>query len=67
MLASLIAFQIGYYQMHKWLAQFVKHTSIYCWIYPAIVVLTALQVILTVFWQIRKAARENSADVIKIH
>lgn len=38
---------------------------VYWWIYPAILLAMLALIFLTVIWQIRKAAREKPADVIK--
>lgn len=63
--SAVIAFPIGYYLMHQWLSQYAKQAPVYWWIYPAILLAMLALIFLTVIWQIRKAARENPADVIK--
>ena len=63
--AAIIAFPIGYYLMHQWLMQYAKQAPVYWWIYPAILLAMALLIALTIYWQIRKAAGENPADVMK--
>ncbi len=63
--SSIIAFPIGYYLMHQWLMQYAKQAPVYWWIYPAILLAMFALIYLTVIWQIRKAARENPADVMK--
>ncbi len=63
--SAAIAFPIGYYLMHQWLSQYAKQAPVYWWIYPAILLAMLVLIFLTVIWQIRKAARENPADVVK--
>ncbi len=63
--SAVIAFPVGYYLMHQWLSQYAKQAPVYWWIYPAILLAMFALIFLTVIWQIRKAARENPADVIK--
>lgn len=62
---AAVAFPVGYYLMHLWLIQYAKQAPIYWWLYPAVILSMALLIFLTIFWQIRKAAYENPADVIK--
>ncbi len=63
--SAVIAFPVGYYLMHLWLMQYVKQAPIHWWIYPSIILAMFALIYLTVIWQIRKAARENPADVMK--
>lgn len=63
--SAVIAFPVGYYLMHLWLIQYVKQAPIYWWIYPAIILAMFALIFLTVIWQIRKAASEPPANVIK--
>ena len=63
--SAVIAFPIGYYLMHQWLSQYAKQAPVYWWIYSVILLAMLVLIFLTVIWQIRKAARENPADVIK--
>ena len=65
LVAAIVAFPTGYYLMHKWIMQYAKQAPIYWWVYPSILLSMALLIIATIYWQIRKAARENPADVIK--
>ncbi len=63
--SAAIAFPIGYYLIRQWLSQYAKQALVYWWIYPAILLVMLALIFLTVICQIRKAARENPADVIK--
>ncbi len=63
--SAVIAFPVGYYLMHQWLMQYAKQAPIHWWIYPAILLVMLTLIFLTIIWQIRKAARENPADVMK--
>ena len=65
LVAAIVALPTGYYLMHKWIMQYAKQAPIYWWVYPSILLSMALLIIATIYWQIRKAARENPADVIK--
>ena len=63
--SGVLAFPVGYYLMHLWVRQYVKQAPVPLWVYPAILLAMAVLILLTVFWQIRRAARQNPADVIK--
>lgn len=63
--AAVVAFPIGYYLMHQWLSHYVRQVPFTWWLCPAILMGMAALILLTVFWQIWRAARENPADVMK--
>lgn len=63
--ASIIAFPIGYLIMNKWLSNYIKQTTIEGWIYVAILVSITCIIIGSIFWRVWKAARQNPAEVIK--
>ena len=63
--SGILAFPVGYYLMHLWVRQYVKQAPIPLWIYPSILLAMAVLIFLTVYWQIRRAARQNPSDVIK--
>ena len=64
-IASAIAFPVGYVIMRHWLDNYVKQTVISWWIYASIFTATACIVFLCIAWRIWKVARVNPAEVIK--
>lgn len=65
LLSSLIAFPVGYVLMKQWLESYIKQTPISAWMYVVIFIGVGFIVFLSIGWRIRKAARENPAEVIK--
>ena len=63
--SGILAFSVGYYLMYLWVRQHVRQTSIPMWIYPPSFAMSVL-ILLTVYWQIRRAARQNLSDEIRI-
>lgn len=64
-IASVIAFPIGYLIMKPWLESYIKQTEINTWLYIAIFILTGLVIISNVISCVWNAARSNPAEVIK--
>ena len=64
-IASAIAFPMGYAIMRQWLDNYVKQTAISWWIYAGIFATTAFIVFGCIAWRIWKVARVNPAEVIK--
>lgn len=64
-IASIIAFPLGYVLMKQWLQSYVKQTEINLWIYLAIFGFIAIFIFLSIGWRIWQAARQNPAKVIK--
>ena len=63
--AAVVAFPVGFYLMHQWLSQYTRQVPFAWWLCPAILLAMAALILLTVFWQIWRAAKANAAEVIK--
>ena len=63
--ASVVAFPVGYVLMRRWLESYVEQTPISAWIYIVIFVGMALLIALCIGWRVWCAANENPADVVK--
>ncbi len=63
--ASVVAFPVGYVLMRRWLESYVEQTPISAWIYIVIFVGMALLIALCIGWRVWRAANENPADVVK--
>lgn len=63
--ASVIAFPLGYALMKKWMQSYVEQTEISFWIYLAIFGLISVFIFLSIGWRVWQAARQNPAEVIK--
>lgn len=64
-IASLVAFPVGYAIMKHWLEGYIKQTPIDLWIYVAILVVMLLIIFVSIIWRVWRAARQNPAEVIK--
>lgn len=64
-IASCIAFPIGYVIMKHWLEGYVKQTPVNLWIYIGIFIGMLLVIFLSIIWRVWKAASQNPAEVIK--
>jgi hypothetical protein len=64
-IASVIAFPIGYVLMKQWLQSYVEQTSIDAWIYLVIFAGIAFIIAICIGWRVWQAARQNPAEVIK--
>lgn len=65
LIASAVAFPVGYLIMKPWIEGYVLQTSIDFWIYPAIWLSLALLIITCTGWRIWNAANQNPAEVVK--
>ena len=63
--ASVVAFPIGYVLMRRWLENYVEQTPVSAWIYIVIFAGMALLVALCIGWRVWQAANENPAEVVK--
>ncbi len=63
--ASAIAFPVGYVVMRRWLESYVEQTAISWWVYAVVFVGIACVVLLSIWARVWKAARQNPAEVIK--
>lgn len=64
-IASAVAFPVGYLIMKPWIESYVLQTRIDFWIYPAIWLILAALIILCTGWRIWRAANQNPAEVVK--
>lgn len=64
-MASCIAFPLGYVIMKRWLENYVKQTPVNLWIYIGIFAGMLLVIFLSIVWRVWKAAIQNPAEVIK--
>jgi hypothetical protein len=65
LVASAIAFPVGYALMKRWLEGYSRQTEISLWIFLAIFASVSVLVMLCIGWRVWKAANENPADVVK--
>ncbi len=63
--ASAIAFPIGYALMKRWIENYVEQTPISWWVYGVVFAGIACVVLLSIWTRVWKAARQNPAEVIK--
>ena len=63
--ASVIAFPIGYVLMRQWLVTYVRQTPMSFWIYAVIFVGIALLITLCIGWRVWETSRINPAEVVK--
>ena len=64
-IASVIAFPVGYVLMKRWLENYVEQTVICAWIYFAIFGGIMIVIFACIGWRVWQAARQNPAEVIK--
>jgi putative ABC transport system permease protein len=64
-IASLIAFPIGYFTMHSWLADFAYRISIQWWVFIAAGVLAAAVALFTIGFQAVRAALANPVKALR--
>ncbi|MEO8712211.1 MAG: ABC transporter permease [Parafilimonas sp.] len=65
MIASLIAFPVAWWGMHKWLQSFAYRTSINWWVFVVAVVAALLIALITVSFQAIKAAIANPVKSLR--
>ena len=64
-IASVIAFSVGYAIMKHWLESYTLQTPVSWWIFASIFMGIAIVVALSIGYRVWKAANENPADVVK--
>lgn len=64
LVASVIAVPVAVWAADRYLQQFVIKIEGYWWIFAIAVLLTALIALLSILWQILRAARTNPVDVL---
>lgn len=64
-IASIIAFSIGYAIMKHWLESYTLQTPISWWIFASLFIGIAIVIALSIGYRVWKAANENPADVVK--
>lgn len=64
LIATAIAFPIGYLCMKSWVEQYVIQTSVPWWLYAGIFLATALLVTLCIGWRVWKTAHARPAEEI---
>ena len=64
-IASVIAFPVGYVLMKRWLENYVEQTVISAWIYFAIFGGIMIVIFACIGWRVWQAAQQNPAEVIK--
>lgn len=65
LLANGIAWPVGYYVMHRWLAGFAYRVSFPVWIFPIVGAISVVIALLTVSSQTFLAARKNPVESIR--
>lgn len=65
LIAFLIAVPLTWLGLTKYLEDFAHRTSISWWLFAVALIITAGIALLTLIWQVRKAASANPADAIK--
>ena len=65
LIASIVAFPIGYVLMKRWLENYIEQTTINVWIYLTIFTCIAIVIFACIGWRVWHAARQNPAEVIK--
>ncbi|MBQ8674209.1 MAG: ABC transporter permease [Bacteroides sp.] len=61
LMASAVAFSVGYVLMRRWLQDYVERTSLSLWLFLSIFTGVALVVALCVGWRVWRAATQNPA------
>ena len=64
-MASVIAFAVGYTIMKHWLENYTRQTDMSFWVFASIFTGVALIVAFSIGYRVWKAANENPADVVK--
>ena len=64
-IASVIAFSIGYAIIKHWLESYTLQTPVSWWIFACIFVGIAIVIALSIGYRVWKAANENPAEVVK--
>lgn len=64
-ISFLIAAPVGWYAIRRYLEEFARKAPVSWWIFAVAFLITAGVSLLTLFWQTRKAATMNPADVVR--
>jgi putative ABC transport system permease protein len=64
-IASIIAFPIGWYAMNKWLQDFAYKTDVSWWVFVLSGLSALLIALFTVSWQTWRTARRNPIEVLR--
>ena len=64
-IAFIVAAPVTWLIIHKYLESFAHKTDISWWLFALALLLTGIIALLTLIWQIRKAAQTNPAEAIK--
>lgn len=64
-IASAVAFPIGFALMKRWLEGYSRQTDINVWIFASIFLCVSALVVLSIGYRVWKAANENPADVVR--
>ena len=64
-MASVIAFAVGYAIMKHWLENYTRQTDMSFWVFASIFTGVALIVAFSIGYRVWKAANVNPADVVK--
>ncbi len=62
---NAVALPAGYYFLHKWLETYAYHVALSGWVFLSVFLITLVIVLIAVAQQVRKAARDNPAEVVK--
>jgi putative ABC transport system permease protein len=65
LVANIIALPIGWYLAKGWLADFAYKTDIKPWVYAVSIASTYVIAILTIAWQVLRAARSNPIEALR--
>ncbi len=65
LIASVVAVPVAVYAADRYLQQFIVKIEGYWWIFAVAVLLTALIALLSILWQILRAARTNPVEVLQ--
>lgn len=64
-ISNLFALPLGYILMQQWLETYANHINLTAWPFIAVFFITCVIVLLSIFRQVRQAARTNPAESIK--
>jgi len=64
-IANLLAWPVGYWVMNRWLQGFALRTSLTAWLFLSSTLAAVAIAVLTVSWQVLRAAQANPADSLR--
>mgnify|MGYP000121276361 FL=1 len=65
LVAALIAFPASYGMMRVWIESYVRQTSTPFWIYIVLFAGIGIIIVISIFWRVWNAAKQNPAEVVK--